>query len=349
MNIRHLHQWSAPQTNKRVKHNKSTFVADLLAVLKDRNVLRVLQNFLTNSFKDQASLATTSVTAFRCASNAHLTRMRFDQVCLPSKRLHMATRILWPAVHEVIFNIEPSSPDLPTQYIAQNVRGLDPTCIKFYAFTSSSDNKVKMLVDRVKAQKNETPPDDLLAERVYTKCGEVSADVMMDALKQVEWDQEHAMYYLLAEHTATEDEAVQDLCRDLKSVRGSFKSSTVRAAMVKHAMDSQHAFDYLLDLSNNARTLSSDALSRLGKALKTSAGSEPRLLQLRFEGISAWGRLNITSQGLLRIAENFRHLRTLHFATKTILDTKTMQTLVNRCPCLEDIDILSPAGATGTG
>ena len=52
--------------------NRKGVVADLLAVMQDRDVLRVLQTILANSSKDQSHLATTSSTAFRFVSKAHL-------------------------------------------------------------------------------------------------------------------------------------------------------------------------------------------------------------------------------------------------------------------------------------
>ena len=336
-------QVSAKQRRKHSnKENEGNcFVADLLTAMKDYNSSRALRSFLADSFTDQANLAATSRTAFSYVSKAYLNKMTLSQVHLPRQRLHIAKRIFWPAVSEVEFFLEPCHPKLPAQHISENARGLNPTCIKVHAFTSQSEIKAGLIVARVKAQQGETPPDDLLAARVYAKYGEVSADVALEALDEVEWDEELAMYSLLAENTAEEEQAVDNLCLLFSIQHGVMNRAIVRAAIVKHETQ-RRAFDYIMDLATTERTLPEEELSRLAEALEKSSGGQSQILHLHLDTMTRFSCFNITSRGVLTIVQNFRYLRTLRFSTDSALDTATMQALADECPRMDTICIRCP-------
>ena len=331
-------------TNKKDSSRKG-FVADLLAVMKDCSVMRIVQSFLANSFKDQAHLATASTTAFRSASNTHLSVVTLSQGQYRLQRSRLAKRIQWSAVSKLRFSLQPHFFKLPTRYIAENAQGLNPTCVRItvpreltFVPISGQTMKVKLMVARAKAHANEAPPDDLLAARLYAKHGEISEELARDALAQVEWDEELAMYYLLADNTAKEDEVVQRVYEIF-----SFARPIVRAVIAKHAPHYHRAINYLKHANQQLpRVFPAYALSRLADALDTSSGGECRLRHLQFDISSESRCFTITDQGLLRIAKTFCYLQTLHFATESILGADIMQTFVDGCPCIEDITIRSP-------
>ena len=327
------------------------FVANILAVMKDYNALKVIQHFL-GSFKDQNTLAAVCTTAFQFASKAYLTTVSIQQVCSPRRRLHRATRILWSAVRKLEFHVDSANPVLPTQYIVEKVRGLNPTRIKINSALSHGRGlKVQLLVDRVRAQMNTPPPDDLLAAQVYAKCKEVSKAAAGAALERAGYHEELAMYYLLTNDNklAEEMRAVINVISALP-LASKVKVGIARAALSKHRMDVQLSIDYLLELTKNKPVLRSDSLFGLPAALKTSAGCEPGLLHfdalptIKFPfrlGLS--GGCYISSQSLLHIAKGFRYLRTLRFQTESILTVEMMRTVVKNLPIIEEIGIRSPS------
>ena len=154
------------RTLKRAKQNK--FVADLLTVMKDCNAFKVIQKFLINCPDDQTSLATTCLTAFQFASKVYRPEVKISQVCSSRERSHMATRTLWSSVRNLWFHLEPKDPVLPAQYILEQTRGLNPTCITISARTP--------IPWRNQSDFPNLPPDSLtgLVAALQTSAGECS-------------------------------------------------------------------------------------------------------------------------------------------------------------------------------
>ena len=148
------------------------------------------------------------------------------------------------------FRLDSANAVLPTQYIIEKVRGLNPTHVKIDASVAhGSELKAKSIIDRVNAQMNVPPPDDSLAAQVYAKYKQISEDVVMDALATVRFHEEHAMYYLLATNTLAEDIAVSNIIQITRSARpatsGFARFGLTRALVLKHGMGVQAVHDLL--------------------------------------------------------------------------------------------------------